>query len=55
MRIEIPEGATKITEVGVWTKEGIKSQKLDIRLFANSYRDNIVNKLIRIIWHLCFD
>lgn len=54
MRLTIPEGTgkIKITEVGVWTKGGWKSQKLDIPLFANSYREKIANKLLSLIWHL---
>lgn len=49
---EIPKDITKITEVGAWTKEGWKSQELDIPLFANSYRKNIMNYLLRIIERL---
>lgn len=50
--LEISENVTKITEVGVWTKEGWKSQKLNIRLFANSYRKNIAKYLFRIVQRL---
>lgn len=49
---EIPEDFTKITEVGVWTREGWKSQTLDIPLFANSYRENIAKYLLRIVQRL---
>lgn len=52
MRLEIPEDITRITEVGVWTTSGLKSQKVNIQLFANSYREKIANKLLSLIWHL---